>query len=205
MTTYTLPNLPYAYNAIEPIIDETTMKIHHTKHHQTYVDKLNAALASAPTDIQNKDLKLLLADLKVVPEAIRGAVQNHGGGHLNHSLFWELLAPTSAPQQISGEIKTQIDTTFGSFDKFKEQFSAAANNRFGSGWAWLVKTKVGKLEIINTANQDSPLMQGKKPLLGLDVWEHAYYLKYQNKRAEYVENFFKIINWKKVNELLAAK
>ncbi len=204
MTTYTIPELPYPYSAIEPVIDETTMKIHHTKHHQAYVDKLNAALKSAPL-IADKPLEELISNLVVVPDAIRTAVQNNGGGHLNHSLFWEILSPTSEAQPISGKIKEAIDKTFGSFDKFKEQFSAAATNRFGSGWAWLVKTKDDKLEIISTGNQDSPLTQGKKPLLGLDVWEHAYYLKYQNKRPEYIENFFKVINWKKVNELFAAK
>ncbi|HLP79828.1 MAG TPA: superoxide dismutase [Acidobacteriota bacterium] len=197
--THTLPQLPYAYNALEPIFDETTMKIHHTKHHQTYVDKLNAALANH-ADLQKKELVWLLENINAVPEAIRSAVQNHGGGHHNHSLFWTLLSPT--PQECSGKIKTEIDKTFGSFDKFKEQFVAAATNRFGSGWAWLVKSKDGKLEVISTANQDSPLMQSKKPVLGLDVWEHAYYLKYQNRRPEYIENFFKLINWKKVNELL---
>jgi superoxide dismutase, Fe-Mn family len=197
---YTLPQLPYAYNALEPVIDEQTMKIHHTKHHQTYVDKLNAALATKP-DIAMIDLPTLLSDLSKVPEDIRPAVQNNGGGHINHTLFWSILMP-KAPA-ISGEIKDAIDKTFGSFDEFKKQLSNAALNRFGSGWAWLVLSDK-KLEVIATPNQDSPIMQGKIPLLGIDVWEHAYYLKYQNKRADYVEAIFKLFNWQKINEMYLA-
>ncbi len=196
----TLPQLPYAYNALEPVIDEATRKIHHTKHHQTYIDKLNDALTKAP-ELATKTAEELVSSLGSVPEGIRGAVQNHGGGHANHSLFWTIMVPPTQFKEVSGAIKAAIEKDFGGFDKFKEQLSAAALNRFGSGWAWLVKTKDGKLEIMNTLTQDSPLSVGKTPLLGIDVWEHAYYLKYQNKRAEYVENFFKIINWNKVNEL----
>lgn len=198
--THTLPELPYAYNALEPIIDEATMKIHHTKHHQAYIDKLNAALKDAPL-LANKPLAEIIANLVTAPDNVRSAIQNHGGGHLNHSLFWEILTPTNDPQPLSGAIKEQITITFGSFEKFKEQFTAAAMNRFGSGWAWLVKTKDGKIEIISTPNQDNPLMQGKTPILGLDMWEHSFYLKHQSNKAAYIEGFWKIVNWKRVNEL----
>ena len=199
--THVLPKLPYAYNALEPIIDEKTMVIHHTKHHQTYVDKLNGALAPF-ANYQAEDLKVILANIASVPESIRNAVQNHGGGHHNHSLFWEMMIPQAQFQPPSERLNQALASAFGSFDKFKEQFTNAALNRFGSGWAWLVKNKDGKLEIISTANQDSPLMLGKTPLLGLDVWEHAYYLKHQSARAAYVEGFWKIVNWKKVEESL---
>lgn len=194
---YTLPSLPYKYSALEPVIDAKTMEVHHTKHHQTYVDKLNEALAKHPK-IAEKSVEELLANLEDVPEDIRTAVRNHGGGHLNHSLFWQILTPLV--QNFSGKISRAIIKEFGSFDAFKEKFSATAISRFGSGWAWLVVSD-GKLQIESTANQDSPLMEGKTPILGLDVWEHAYYLKYQNKRADYVSAFFNIINWKKVDEL----
>lgn len=192
-----LPHLPYGYSALEPFIDAKTMEIHHTKHHQTYVDKLNAALEKYP-DLQEKTVEEILSDISNVPEDIRAAVKNHGGGHANHSLFWQILS--SSKQSCEGDIANAIDKNFGSFDAFKKQFSDAALNRFGSGWAWLVADK-GKLAIISTANQDSPLMEGKIPLLGLDVWEHAYYLNYQNKRADYITAFWNIINWNFVESL----
>jgi len=194
---HTLPKLPYSYDALEPFIDAKTMEIHYTKHHQTYVDKLNAALEKYPK-LQKKTPEELISNLNDIPEEIRTAVRNHGGGHWNHSLFWQLLAKDV---KLNGAIAKAIDKTFGSFDKFKEQLSSAALNRFGSGWAWLVVSKEEKLEIVSTGNQDSPLSEGKIPILGIDVWEHAYYLKYQNKRADYISAFFNIINWKKVDEL----
>ncbi len=198
--SHELPKLNYEYNALEPFIDEQTMKIHHTKHHQAYVDKLNAAL-EGNAELQKKKVEDLLKDLSKVPETIRTAVRNHGGGHANHSLFWQLLKKDT---QLKGKISEAINKKFGSYDKFKEEFTKAALGVFGSGWAWLVLN--GKeLEITTTPNQDSPLSQGKTPILGIDVWEHAYYLKVQNRRNEYVENFFKVINWNKVNELLGKK
>lgn len=193
---HTLPKLSYKYDALEPFIDAKTMEIHYTKHHQTYVDKLNATLEKYP-DLQNKKVEELLKDINALPADIRIPVRNHGGGHFNHSLFWELL---KKGEKISGDIAKVIDKEFGNFDEFKKKFSEVALGRFGSGWAWLAVNK-GKLEIYSTSNQDSPLLEGKIPVLGLDVWEHAYYLHYQNRRAEYVEAFWNIINWKKVNEL----
>jgi Fe-Mn family superoxide dismutase len=190
-----LPALPYAYNALEPYIDEQTMKIHHTKHHQTYVDKLNAALEGFK-DLQKKSVEDLLKDLDSTPETIRTAVKNHGGGHANHSFFWPLLWKEV---DFGGEVSDAIKAKFGDYDTFKEQFSNSAALLFGSGWAWLVLSN-GELEIMSTSNQDSPLSQGKLPILGLDVWEHAYYLKYQNRRPEYIAAFFNVINWEKVNE-----
>ena len=193
---HTLPKLQYEYNALEPYIDEQTMRIHHTKHHQAYIDKLNAALEKYP-ELQKKKVEELLAhNLKIVPDDIRTAVRNHGGGHVNHSLFWELL---KKGVNCFGTIAEAINETFGSFEDFKKKFSETAMNKFGSGWAWLVVHN-GKLEVYSTANQDSPLIEGKSPLLGMDVWEHAYYIKYQNKRADYVSAFFNVINWDKVNE-----
>ena len=194
--THTLPKLPYAYNALEPNIDAKTMEIHYTKHHQAYIDKLNAALEKH-SNLQGKDVDELLKGINNIPEDIKVAVKNHGGGHSNHSLFWQLL---KKGEKCSGKISKAIDKTFGNFEEFKKKFTETALNRFGSGWVWLVFHN-GKLEITSTGNQDSPLMEGKIPVLGLDVWEHAYYLKYQNRRAEYVEAFFNIINWKKVDEL----
>lgn len=191
-----LPKLNYAYDFLEPYIDARTMEIHYTKHHQAYVDKLNAALEKHP-QLQHKKVEELLKDLNKIPEDIRIAVRNHGGGYINHSLFWELL---KKGVKCSGAIAKAIDKEFGNFEEFKKKFSEAAMNRFGSGWAWLVVHN-GKLEIYSTANQDSPLMEGKVPVLGLDVWEHAYYLKYQNKRADYVSAFFNVVNWDKVNKL----
>lgn len=195
-----LPELPYAYDALEPHIDAETMTLHHDKHHATYVANANAALEKHPEI--GEDLESLLADVEKIPADIRQALINNGGGHLNHALFWELLSAEKS--EISSELAADIDATFGSFDAFKDAFTAAATTRFGSGWAWLVVNKEGKLEVISTANQDSPIMQGLKPILALDVWEHAYYLNYRNVRPNYIKAFFEIINWNKVNELYAA-
>lgn len=201
---FTLPPLPYPSDALEPSIDKTTMEIHHDKHHGAYVTNLNKALESAP-DLQNKTIEELLANnLAAVPDAIKTAVRNNGGGHANHSLFWtELASKAGGPPK--GDIESVISSTFGSFETFKEKFSAAAMGRFGSGWAWLVKDSGDKFEITSTANQDSPLMEGKTPILGLDVWEHAYYLKYQNRRAEYVAAWWNVINWDTVNKQLTQQ
>jgi len=196
---FTLPKLEYSYNSLEPVIDAKTMEIHHTKHHQVYIDKLNEALSKHP-ELEKQSVEQLLADINKIPEDIRTAVRNHGGGHLNHSLFWQILTPDAKAKEVKGKMIDEITKTFGSINKFKEQFNTAALGRFGSGWAWLVFNK-GKLEITSTANQDSPLMEGKVPLLGVDVWEHAYYLKWQSNRKGYMENIWSVINWKKVNEL----
>lgn len=196
---YELPALTYAYDALEPFIDKETMNIHHTKHHQTYVTKLNEALA-AHAELQKKTVEDLVRDLGSVPDAIRTAVRNHGGGHANHSFFWKILKKDVKP---SGKIIEAINSTFGGQEQFKEKFTAAAAGVFGSGWAWLVASG-GKLEIMSTPNQDSPLTQGKTPIIGIDVWEHAYYLKYQNRRPEYIGAFFNVINWDEVNKMLAT-
>ena len=190
-----LPKLPYAYDALEPHIDARTMEIHHTKHHQAYINNLNAALEKAP-ELKQKSLEDLLRGIQQVPEAIRTAVRNHGGGHANHTLFWQVMAP-KAGGQPAGRLGETIATTFGGFDTFKEQFGAAAAGRFGSGWAWLV-VKDGRLAVESTANQDSPLMDGKTPILGLDVWEHAYYLHYQNRRPDYIAAWWNVVNWDEV-------
>src|SRR3989344_8714609 len=183
--TFTLAKLPYEYDALEPFIDAKTMELHYEKHHQTYIDKLNAAAKG--TKFENMEINEILKNIDDVPSSIKTAVINHGGGHANHSLFWQILSPAAETQEKpEGILLEEIEAQFGSFDKFKEQFSNAAINRFGSGWAWLVINENKELEIINTLNQDSPLMDSKTPILGLDVWEHAYYLKYQNKRADYV-------------------
>jgi Fe-Mn family superoxide dismutase len=198
---FTLPPLPYSSDALEPHIDKTTMEIHHDKHHGAYVTNLNKALESAP-DLQKKSIEELLSNgLAAVPESIKTAVRNNGGGHSNHSLFWNLLSRNGggAPK---GDVASVITSNFGSFDSFKEKFNAAATGRFGSGWAWLVRDQSGKFEITSTANQDSPLMEGKKPILGLDVWEHAYYLKYQNRRPEYISAWWNVVNWDEVNKQL---
>ncbi|HEO5823857.1 TPA: superoxide dismutase [Streptococcus agalactiae] len=195
-----LLDLPYAYDALEPHIDAETMTLHHDKHHATYVANANAALEKHPEI--GEDLEALLADVSQIPEDIRQAVINNGGGHLNHALFWELMSPEET--QISQELSEDINATFGSFEDFKAAFTAAATGRFGSGWAWLVVNAEGKLEVLSTANQDTPIMEGKKPILGLDVWEHAYYLNYRNVRPNYIKAFFEIINWNKVNELYQA-
>ena len=194
---YELPALPYAHNALEPSIDEQTMQIHHGKHHQTYVNNLNAALEKHP-QLQGKPIELLIADLNAIPEDIRTAVRNNGGGHANHAFFWTVMAP-NAGGPPTGAIAEAIDAKFGSFDAFKEAFAKAATGRFGSGWAWLVKSGNG-VDVTSTANQDSPLMEGKTPLLGLDVWEHAYYLKYQNTRPDYIAAFWNVVNWDAVNK-----
>ena len=198
---FTLPDLPYAENALEPNIDATTMNIHRTKHHNTYVTNLNKALAGNAA-LEGKSIQALIADLAAVPENIRGAVRNNGGGHLNHSLFWKWMSPKGGGAP-SGPLADAINAAFGSFDAFKEKFEAAGVGRFGSGWAWLLANQ-GKLEIASTANQDNPLM-GKaiagcegKPVVGVDVWEHAYYLKYQNKRADYLKAFWNVVNWTEV-------
>ncbi|HEP1449476.1 TPA: superoxide dismutase [Streptococcus pyogenes] len=195
-----LPELPYAYDALEPQFDAETMTLHHDKHHATYVANTNAALEKHPEIGEN--LEELLADVTKIPEDIRQALINNGGGHLNHALFWELLSPEK--QDVIPDVAQAIDDAFGSFDVFKEQFTAAATGRFGSGWAWLVVNKEGQLEITSTANQDTPISEGKKPILALDVWEHAYYLNYRNVRPNYIKAFFEIINWKKVSELYQA-
>ncbi len=194
---FTLPKLPYKYDALEPHIDKKTMEIHHDKHHQAYVDNLNKAFEGRGEWL-NLDVKEVLKKIKGVPEDIRQAVINNGGGHANHTFFWELLTPGGS-MEPTGDLKVKIDESFGSFDAFKAKFSEVAMKRFGSGWAWLVDNG-GTLEVYSTANQDSPLMEGKKPIVGLDVWEHAYYLKYQNRRAEYVQAFWGVINWDKANE-----
>ena len=192
-----LPKLPYDYNALEPHIDAKTMEIHHTKHHQAYIDKLNAAVKG--TNLENMDVNELLKKLNDVPENIRAAVRNHGGGHSNHSFFWQIMAP-NAGGNPAGKIADEINKIFGSFEKFKEEFTSAGMNRFGSGWSWLVSDK-GKLSVMSTPNQDSPLMENKIPILGVDVWEHGYYLKFQNKRADYIASWWNVVNWKKANEL----
>ena len=197
MAKFELPELPYAYDALEPTIDKETMNIHHTKHHNTYVTKLNDAL-EGQSDLLEKSVEELISNLDAVPESARTAVRNNGGGHANHSLFWKLLSPNGGGEP-SGELADKINQKFGSFDKFKEEFGTAATGRFGSGWAWLVVNN-GELEVTSTANQDSPLMEGKTPLLGLDVWEHAYYLKYQNKRPEYISAFWNVVNWDEVTK-----
>ncbi len=202
---HTLPTLSYEYNALEPHIDAQTMEIHHTKHHQTYIDKLNTALEKYP-ELQEKPIEELLKNLDAVPEDIRTAVRNHGGGHYNHSLFWKFLTPNSV--LVPGTLAPAIDETFGGFEQFKTAFAEAATARFGSGWAWLVcpersrrvEGEQAKLEIMTTANQDSPISEGKHVLLGIDVWEHAYYLKYQNKRPDYVAAFWNVINWEEVEK-----
>ncbi|MBZ5201325.1 superoxide dismutase [Planomicrobium chinense] len=201
MMAYELPELPYAYDALEPHIDKETMNIHHTKHHNTYVTNVNAAL-EGHEDLASKSVEELISDLQAVPEDIRTAVRNNGGGHANHSLFWQLLTPngTGAP---SGELAEAIDAKFGSFDEFKTKFENAGKTRFGSGWAWLVVNN-GELEVTSTANQDSPLMDGQTPILGVDVWEHAYYLKYQNKRPDYLAAFWNVVNWEEVSKRFTA-
>ncbi|GIO85202.1 superoxide dismutase [Mn] [Paenibacillus faecis] len=197
-----LPALPYANNALEPHIDEQTMMIHHDRHHNTYVTNLNAALESAP-ELASKSVEELISDLDSVPESIRTAVRNNGGGHANHSLFWETIGPNGGGQP-SGKLADAINSELGGFDKFKEDFSKAATTRFGSGWAFLAVDANGKLSVYSLPNQDSPLMEGKTPILGLDVWEHAYYLKYQNKRPDYIAAFFNVINWAEVEKRYEA-
>ena len=194
-----LPELAYSYDALEPYFDKQTMEIHHTKHHQTYVDKLNAAL-EGHQDLRNKGVEDLLRDLEAVPDSVRTAVRNHGGGHFNHSFFWPMLRKETS---FGGDVARAINSTFGSFDNFRDKFSNAAALLFGSGWAWLVWSN-NELQVMTTPNQDNPLSQDKTPILGIDVWEHAYYLKYQNRRPEYINAFFNVVNWDKVNEYFKA-
>ncbi|EPH11594.1 superoxide dismutase [Facklamia hominis] len=195
--SFKLPELPYAYDALEPVIDRATMEFHHDKHHQTYVTNLNKAIEG--TNLESQSIESIIEDLEAVPESIRMAVRNNGGGHLNHTLFWESLQAPKEDNQPTGDLAESIKRDFGSFDAFKEEFATAAKGQFGSGWAWLVKDG-DQLSVLATPNQDNPLSQGKAPLLGIDVWEHAYYLNYQNRRADYVQAFFEIINWDKIAE-----
>lgn len=197
---FKLPDLPYSFDALEPVIDAKTMEVHHDKHHATYVNNLNKAVENYP-EWASKSIEDLMIHLKEVPEEIRTAVRNNGGGHYNHSLFWKMMAPVGTTE-LKGALLDKINESFGSFDEFKKQFAAAATGRFGSGWAWLV-VDGDKLAVVSSANQDCPLSEAKKPILCLDVWEHAYYLKYQNRRADYVDNFFQVVNWDYVAELLA--
>lgn len=191
-----LPKLPYGYDALEPHIDARTMEIHHTKHHQTYVNNLNAALEKHP-QLENKSVEELIKDLNSIPEDIRTAVRNNGGGHVNHSMFWLIMSPDGGGEP-DGKLGDSINSAFGGFSDFKDQFSKAAVGRFGSGWAWLCADRGGKLTITSTPNQDNPMSDGLAPILGLDVWEHAYYLKYQNRRPDYISAWWNVVNWKQV-------
>jgi Fe-Mn family superoxide dismutase len=197
---YQLPALPYAYNALEPHIDARTMEIHHTKHHAAYIAKVNEAIAGS--EFEAKSVEALISNLNAVPESIRTVVRNHGGGHANHSLFWTIMSPQGGGEP-GGELADKIQATFGSFSDFKKKFSDAGAARFGSGWAWL-SVDGGKLVVESTANQDSPLMEGRTPILGMDVWEHAYYLNYQNRRPDYIAAFFNVIDWNAVAMRLSA-
>jgi Fe-Mn family superoxide dismutase len=200
---FTLPALPYASDALEPHIDKTTMEIHHGKHHNAYVTNLNKALESAP-ELASKTVEELLANnCAIVPEAIRTAVRNNGGGHINHSMFWQILGPGAGGSPV-GNLAQAITGSFGGFDTFKEKFGAAATTRFGSGWAWLLKNGT-KVEVISTANQDSPVMEGKYPVIGLDMWEHAYYLKYQNRRPDYIGAWWSVVNWQEAEKRFNAR
>jgi Fe-Mn family superoxide dismutase len=191
-----LPALPYPKEALEPNIDAQTMEIHHGKHHAAYVNNLNKALAGKP-DLEKKSVQELISNLDAVPQDIRNVVRNNGGGHANHTMFWKLMGP-NADGKPSGKLAEDINAAFGSFDAFKEKFEAAGVGRFGSGWAWLIVNKAGKLEVTSTANQDNPIMEGNKPVLGNDVWEHAYYLKYQNRRPDYLKAWWNVVNWNEV-------
>jgi Fe-Mn family superoxide dismutase len=193
-----LPPLPYDYNALEPHIDAQTMTLHHDKHHATYVNNLNTALEKYP-DLQNKSAEELIRDLNSVPEDIRTAVRNNGGGHVNHTMFWQIMGPNGGGEP-TGALAQAINEAFGSFDEFKKQFNDAGAKRFGSGWVWLVRTSGGQLQITSTANQDNPLSEGHYPIMGNDVWEHAYYLKYQNRRPEYLSAWWNVVNWDEVNK-----
>jgi len=203
MIMFTLPNLPYAYNALEPYIDETTMKIHHDKHHQAYLDKFNAALEKYP-EFYKKSVEQILTKLDSVPEDVRTAVKNHGGGFYHHSLLWEMMSPKGKGSP-SGKLAEAIDKYFGNLQSFKEQFTKEAAGHFASGWTWLVKDKKGTLSIISTSNQDSPISSGLKPIIGIDTWEHAYYLKFQNRRPEYIEAWWNVVNWEKADEYYSMK
>jgi Fe-Mn family superoxide dismutase len=200
---FTLPPLPYDYAALEPHIDARTMEIHHTKHHQAYVNNLNAALEKAP-ELQGKSLDELLGNLNAVPEGIRTAVRNNGGGHWNHSMFWVIMTPNGGGEP-TGALADAIRSSFGDFAKFREQVNAAGNARFGSGWAWVVADRGGRLSIESTPNQDTPIMEGKYPIMGVDVWEHAYYLKYQNRRADYLNAWWNVVNWAEVAKRYEAR
>jgi Fe-Mn family superoxide dismutase len=199
---FTQAPLPYPYNALEPHIDARTMEIHYSKHHATYVSNLNKAIESAP-NLQSKTIEEILSAMDQIPESIRTAVRNNGGGHANHTLFWDLMAPGTGGKP-SGSLAAAVDKSFGSFEKLMEQFTQAGLTRFGSGWAWLIAAKDGSLSITSTPNQDTPVMEGKRPILGLDVWEHAYYLLYQNRRADYINAWWNVVNWTKVAELFTA-
>jgi Fe-Mn family superoxide dismutase len=199
---FTLPDLPYDFNALEPYIDARTMEIHHGKHHQAYIDNLNKALEKAPA-LQGKTIEQIVSDLNSAPEELRTAIRNHGGGHYNHSLFWKAMSPSGGGRPV-GDLLEKINSSFGSFETFKEKFSQTAITRFGSGWGWLSVDGKGGLVVHSTPNQDTPLMEGFKPILGVDVWEHAYYLLYQNRRPEYVQNFWNVINWGQVAKNLKA-
>ena len=198
---FTLPQLPYEFAALEPHIDAKTMEIHHGKHHQTYVNNLNAAIEKAP-ELASKSLDDLMRHVNSLPEAVRTPIRNNGGGHWNHSMFWQIMAP-KAGGEPGGNLGAAIKSAFGDFAKFREQFSAAGVGRFGSGWAWLINTG-GKLSILSTPNQDNPLMEGQKAVMGLDVWEHAYYLKYQNRRPDYIQAWWNVVNWKEVEKRYSA-
>ncbi len=198
---YEVPPLPYAYNALEPHIDDATMHLHHDKHHAAYVTKLNAAVEKHP-DLQKKSAEELIRNLHAIPEDIRGAVRNNGGGHVNHTMFWQIMGPNKGGNP-TGAVAEAINKAFGSFDAFKEKFEAAGANQFGSGWAWLVRTKSGEFKVTSTANQDNPMSNGEFPVLGNDVWEHAYYLKYQNRRPDYLKAWWNVVNWDEVNKRLA--
>jgi superoxide dismutase, Fe-Mn family len=198
---YSLPALPYPYNALEPHIDAKTMEIHHTKHHQAYINNANKALESKP-ELAAKSVEDLLSNFSSVPQDVQGVLRNNAGGHANHSLFWTVIGPKKGGEP-TGKVGEAITKELGGYAAFKEKFSAAATTRFGSGWAWLSVTKDGKLEVHSTANQDSPLMEGKTPILGIDVWEHAYYLNYQNRRPDYIAAFYSVINWDEVNNRYA--
>jgi superoxide dismutase, Fe-Mn family len=197
-----LPSLPYPKDALEPHIDAQTMEIHHGKHHNAYVTNLNKAITGKP-ELEKKSIEDLISNMDTVPNDIRAAVRNNGGGHANHSMFWKIMGP-NAGGQPSGKLGDDIKATFGSFDSFKEKFEAAGVSRFGSGWAWLVVNKAGKLEIVSTANQDNPIMEGLKPVIGCDVWEHAYYLKYQNRRPDYLKAWWNVVNWAEVAKYYEA-
>jgi superoxide dismutase, Fe-Mn family len=197
-----LPPLPYPNNALEKAIDANTMQLHHDRHHQTYVDNLNNAVKQQ-SNLQSRSVEAMLRDLNSIPESIRTTVRNNGGGHLNHTIFWQIMSPQGGGQP-TGEIAQEITQTFGSFDAFKKQFNEAGSDRFGSGWVWLVRNPQGQLQIVNTANQDNPIMDGSYPIMGNDVWEHAYYLRYQNRRADYLNNWWNVVNWNEVNRRAQA-
>jgi Fe-Mn family superoxide dismutase len=201
VTAHEVPALPYAYNALEPHIDEQTMHLHHDKHHAAYVTKLNGAIEKHP-ELGSKSPEDLLRNLSALPEDVRGVIRNNGGGHVNHTMFWQIMGPQKGGNP-TGAVADAINKTFGSFDAFKEKFEAAGVNQFGSGWAWLVKTKSGEFKITSTPNQDNPISNGEFPVLGNDVWEHAYYLKYQNRRPDYLKAWWNVVNWDEVNKRLA--